>query len=492
MSFPSENKSARKDDTMASVDIQEVNSDNVLESQLRIKAEKALTRKLDLRVMPTLVLTFIVIIPHIDRTSITAARLQGLERDLHLTGIQYNTVVAILFVSYAPMQIPCNMVWHWPIRPSIYIGSCVVLWGIVSGLTGVTRNYIGIMFCRVFTGVPEAAFYPGAAYLLSRWYTRRQLAFRTAILACGLLISNAFGSFMGAGILGTMEGVRGLPAWRWLFIIEGSATVVVGLMTMILLPDYPHNTRWLSASELRLAQMRLAEETGEVDHDTSEDSAWVGLKMAMTDAKVLLFMMLSCMNAVGGSFLNFFPTLVAALGYSTTTTLLLAAYVTGERFFHLTSWSWIGILGYIIRISTTGVGPQYFSLFLLAVASSAFPLVLVWVSNTIPRPPAKRAAAIGLTNGFGNVGSIIGSFVWKAQWGPKYHQSMLIALGSSVLGIATALVMRQVLVRENRALDVHGLLVKGSNQERVEEFARLEGITIEEALVRKKGFRYLY
>jgi hypothetical protein len=70
------------------------------------------------------------------------------------------------------------------------------------------------MACRVFIGLPEAAFYPGAIYLLSRWYTKKvksapgkipplilslmpniqELAFRSAILYAGLLVSNAFGA----------------------------------------------------------------------------------------------------------------------------------------------------------------------------------------------------------------------------------------------------------------------------------------------------------
>jgi MFS family permease len=75
-------------------------------------------------------------------------------------------------------------------RPSWYIGGCVVLWGLTSALTGVrrtvlfgrspcinfvqiTQNFAGILACRVFIGLPEAAFYPGAIYLLSRWYTKK-------------------------------------------------------------------------------------------------------------------------------------------------------------------------------------------------------------------------------------------------------------------------------------------------------------------------------
>ena len=76
-----------------------------------------------------------------------------------------------------------------------------------------------------------------------------------------------------------------------------------------------------------------------------------------------------------------------------------------------------------------------------------FSLTLVWVSNAVPRPPTKRAAAIGIVNGFGNLGNLyvmdtmdhtrlidllysIGSYAWKAEWGPAYHQSMIIAIAA--------------------------------------------------------------
>lgn len=82
-----------------------------------------------------------------------------------------------------------------------------------------------------------------------------------------------------------------------------------------------------------------------------------------------------------------------------------------------------------------------------------FALTLVWVSNVVPRPPTKRAAAIGIVNGFGNLGNLyvisfysrfcndvenlmsillssIGSYAWKAAWGPEYHQSMEIGIAA--------------------------------------------------------------
>ncbi|KAG1794086.1 major facilitator superfamily domain-containing protein, partial [Suillus plorans] len=482
----------------------------LLTANARQAGERALVRKLDCRLMTTAVVIFIL--NYIDRVAITTARLQGLEQDLGLTTVQYETILAILYATYCPIQIPSNMVCLCAItglRPSIYIGACVVGWGLTSALTGVTTNFSGIMACRVCIGIPEAAFYPGVMYLLSRWYTRKELAARSAWFYCGSLISNAFGSFIAAGILARMQGVLGLAAWRWLFYIEGAITMSFGFLTMWLLPDFPHNTRWLNAAERRLSQVRLAEDAGEADKDSDDVTIYDGFWLAIKDPKTIIFMFMTCMQLLGLSFTNFFPTLTATLGFNTTITLLMAAPPwiftsvccvlsawhadrSGERFFHIAGWWWVVIVGYIISLCTMATGGRYFSLFLMTSGYCGFALTLTWVSNAIPRPPAKRAAAIGLVNGFGNLGNLIGSYVWSASWGPQYHQSMIIALCSLLLSSALGFLMRWILIKENKNMDMEKRLMEGPGRERIEEAARLEGITFEDAVKRRKGFRYLY
>ncbi|CAA7261868.1 unnamed protein product [Cyclocybe aegerita] len=474
----------------------------------RVLAERKLIRKLDMRLLPTIFLIYIM--NYIDRNGVTTARLKGMQEDLRINDVQYATVIAILFASYCPAQIPSNMILNKVSRPSFYIGGCTVLWGLTSALTGITHNFAGILACRVFIGLPEAAFYPGAVYLLSRWYTKKELALRSAILYAGLLISNAFGALMAAGILANMEGKRGIRAWRWLFFIEGAITVVVGLGSMWALPDYPHNTRWMNTAELRLAQARLSEDAGEADKDNAEDSQWQGLILAVKDPKVLIFALMSTSQLLGLSFVNFFPTLTQTLGFNTTVTLLLAAPPwilssvicclnawhadkAGERFFHIAGWWWGVILGFVIALSTMSTAGRYVSLFLMAFGYVGFAMTLVWVSNAVPRPPAKRAAAIGFVNGCGNLGNLMGSYTWKSAWGPKYHQSMGISFGALVISTILSFIIRQMLVHENRKLDAdEKAAMEGVNRTRVEEAARLEGITFEEAMERRKGYRYLY
>ena len=100
----------------------------------------------------------------------------------------------------------------------------------------------------------EAAFFPGSLFLLSKWYKRSELGQRTALLSCGSLISNAFGSLIASGILDGMDGKLGRAAWRyivrryfdlngarlfnllhhrWLFYIEGALTISVCLALLI-------------------------------------------------------------------------------------------------------------------------------------------------------------------------------------------------------------------------------------------------------------------
>lgn len=270
------------------------------------------------------------------------------------------------------------------------------------------------------------------------------------------------------------------------------------------------NTRWLSATERRLAQARLAEDAGEADQDREGESMWTGLKLACKDIKVAIFSIMTASQLLGLSFVNFFPTLTATLGFNTTISLLLAAPPwifasivccsnafhadrSGERFLHITVPWWGVMVGYIIGVSTFSVGGRYVAMFLMASGYAGFALTLVWVSNAIPRPPTKRAVAMGIVNGFGNIGNLVGSFAWKAQWGPAYHQSMFIGIAALAFSSSLAFVLRRMLKYENAKLDRDELgALKGANRQRIEEFARLEGITIEEAMERKRGFRNLY
>lgn len=199
-----------------------VGMSSLADPEHRARVEKTLKRKLDSRCA---LFVLIYIMNYLDRNNIAAARLKGLQDDLKLNNNEYSTCLSILYVGYILMQIPSNMIINRIQRPSLYISAVMVVWGLVSTLSGVVTNFTGMVLIRFFLGFIEAAFLPGALLILSKWYTRRELTTRNAILFCGNLISNAFSALIGAGVLSNMQGVLGHAAWRWLFWSKSIATL---------------------------------------------------------------------------------------------------------------------------------------------------------------------------------------------------------------------------------------------------------------------------
>ncbi|KAJ5682962.1 hypothetical protein N7462_006127 [Penicillium macrosclerotiorum] len=441
-----------------------------LSPEEREKAEKALVRKIDIRLLPMIIIMYIL--NYLDRNNIAAARLAGLEDDLGLVGNQYLTCVSILFVGYLLMQIPSNLLLNKFGKPAIYLPTAMMLWGVISTLTACAQNYAGLVVIRFFLGFVEAAYFPGCLYFLSAWYTRKELGFRTAALYSGSLLSGAFSGLIAAGITGNMDHKRGLRAWRWLFIIEGAITIVVAFIAIFILPNFPRTTSWLSEEEKQLAAWRLEEDIGEDDWVDSEQQSFLhGAKLAFTDIKTWVLMLMILCIVSSASVTNFFPTVVETLKYDSITTLLLTAppYClavicafanawhsdrTGERYFHITLPLYISVAAFIIAAATTSTAPRYVSMMLMVPSFySGYVVALGWISSTLPRPASKRAAALAAINCVSNCSSIYASYMYPDSDAPRFVPAMAVNCATAFIAIISATVLRFILVRLNKKLD---------------------------------------
>lgn len=262
----------------------------------RAVLERKLLRQVDLRLLPLCVLMYIL--NYLDRNNLAAARFAGtpsLEQALNMDpdGSQFPTAVSILFVGYILMQIPSNLFLNKIGKPALYLPTVMVAWGIISAATGAVQSYGGLLAIRFILGFVEAAYFPGVLFFLSSWYTRKELAFRTALLYSGSLISGAFSGLIAAGITNGLDGARGITAWRWLFIIEGAITVAIALMAFFILPNFPRTTTWLTEQERQLAVWRLQEDVGVDDWVSSEKQTfWQGFVQAFKDGKTYVLMLL--------------------------------------------------------------------------------------------------------------------------------------------------------------------------------------------------------
>ena len=349
-------------------------------------------------------------------------------------------------------------------------------------------------------------------FYLSKWYTKSELNFRMSIFYSGSLISGAFGNLIAAGILSGLNGARGMAAWQWLYIIEGSITVCVGIVVCIVLPDFPDTWSALSPEMKHVANRRLAIDAAEADvDDAGFMSQGVGIKAAFADPKMYI-LAISYHGITGASgFQNFFPTITATLGYNHIVSLLLVAppyvFMVFYSYFHSIMSDKVGnhfwfyvypipitIIGFIVFMTTHHFGSQYFSFFLMIFVFAQNGTQYAWISNAIPRPPAKRAAALAFINSFGNAASIWTPYTYYDGQGKNYPVALGVCIALQVMALIAAVVLRFYLVKQNKMLarlEDEDVQLTDSEMRKLQKTADFEGIDIAAARRLQKGYRYM-
>lgn len=426
---------------------------------------KKIIRKIDLLVLPTIGILYIL--NYIDRQNLASAKLQGIMEDLNMNTEQFATAVSILFVGYLPFQIPSNLLITKIARPGMYICCAVAIWGAISASTAAVKSYGQLLAVRAILGAAEAVFFPGAIYYLSAWYTKMELGKRIAGLYIAQQVGNAFGGLFAAAIL-QLDGIHNIAGWQWLFIIEGSATVGIGVICSCIMPEFPHNSRILSQTERDLAVWRIESEAGAAE-GTENESVLKGFGKALSDPKLLLLIFSNMLSQTQGSIANYFPTLVASLNFNNTISLLLTAppyILAGAVYYGIMFYSdrkntvypiilicvAISVAMYIVPMSTLNVGARYFSMVILPFASVGPQLLLYKTINLhLARPVSKRAAASALVNAIGGTSNIWASYLYYAP--PHFYAAFGTLMGSGLALAATVTVYRWLVLRENRRLD---------------------------------------
>ena len=126
---------------------------------------------------------------------------------------------------------PCRS--QSPIHPSV----ALILFGLFSMLFTVSE-YAGVMVLRVLLGLAEA-FVNNAFIYVSLWYKPNELALRTAAIYSMTPVAGAVSGLLAYAVGSDLKNAHGIATWKWLFIIEGSATMGFGFIVLFLLPGLP-------------------------------------------------------------------------------------------------------------------------------------------------------------------------------------------------------------------------------------------------------------
>ncbi|KAK7952944.1 hypothetical protein PG988_013638 [Apiospora saccharicola] len=383
-------------------------------------------------------------------SALAASKVYGITDDLHMSEQEFATAISILFGetklftssgrlgTVLTCWIPSNLIITKVSRPGLSskdICSASIIWGCVSAATAAVQSYQALLAVRVFLGVTEAVFLPGAVYFLSAWYTKSELGKRLAGLFISQLVGSTVGGFVAAACL-SLDGRHGIAGWRWLFLVEGVVTVGCGILFALVMPEYPHNARLLTSVERDYAVWRLEKEAGagEAHEDTTTRQ---GFYMALKEPKIWALVWCMFMSQAMGSSGNFFPSIVQTLGYGKNQTLLLTAPPYLFAILVIVGASWAsdrynsiysmivaslgtGVLAYLIPLATLNTAARYFAMMLMPLATT-LPQIMMHktLSLHMARPYTKRSAGTAMINSLGGLSNIWASYLWYAP--PQYY-----------------------------------------------------------------------
>src|SRR6266850_2964937 len=201
-------------------------------------------RRIMRRILPYLF--FIYIIAFLDRVNVGYAALE-MSKDLGFSAEVYGFGAGIFFIGYFLLEIPGSLiVEHWSARK--WIARIMVTWGLLAIGMGFIKTPMQFYVVRFFLGAAEAGFFPGIIVYLSHWFRYADRAKAVALFMAAIPVSNILGSPISGLILDNVRWA-GLAGWQWVFILEGIPAVLLGVVTIFYLTDWPRDAHWLPKEE---------------------------------------------------------------------------------------------------------------------------------------------------------------------------------------------------------------------------------------------------
>ncbi|KAL4952173.1 putative MFS transporter [Aspergillus filifer] len=437
--------------------------DEGLSAEERAKIDRRLLWKLDLKLVPWLSLLYLI--SFLDRTNIGNAKLVDLQEDLRMSDGQYNAALTIFFVSYSVFE-PLTNVLLKRLRPSVFIPIIMVLWGICMMCMGFVHNWAGLMAVRWFLGLTEAGLFPGVGYFLSCWYKRAEFGVRMAIFFSAAALAGSFGGLLAAAIA-LMDGVGGKEGWAWIFILEGLATIVIGVLSFWMVYDFPDEAKFLSPDNRKRVLRRLAEDQqASAEHEQFKMAYfWSSLRDWKTYTGMMIYMGADgCLYA----FSLFVPTIINELGYTSIHAQLLSvppyaaaailtvavgfiADRTRQRGICNMLVSLLGITGFAMLLGAKTPGAKYAGTFLGAMGIyPAISNTISWTSNNV-EGVYKRGVTLGFVIGWGNLNGIVSSNIYRGADKPDYYPGHGTVLAYLVLFQFGGSVIQYFLLRRENA-----------------------------------------
>ncbi|KAI7860904.1 major facilitator superfamily domain-containing protein [Circinella umbellata] len=422
------------------------------------EADQKLARKITMATIP--LLSIIQILQFIDKFILNYSAVLGLLEDTKMTSKEFGFSGSFFFIGQIITQLP-NQYFLQRFPVSKYFGFMSICWGISVGCTASASNFPQIAALRFLVGFFEGCSLSAVYLIISMFYRRNEQVFWITIMMVFNFVGMAC-SGLFSYLIGHMDGIANLHAWKWLMIIFGGLTSLWGIIVFIFLPDTP-KSRWfrLTEQEKDLMDSRIRE-NGTVKKNQMN---FAHIKEAIKDIRYYCYsIMCFFLTIPAACSTQFSSQLIKSMGFSnlqsvlmnvpiavTTIMILFISLYIVQRFnqiyYTMVLLTWITMLG-ILLLCVLPIGPiQLIGIFLSSPAPAAVILEASYINNVIGY--TKRIFYLGTLSATYSAGHIIGPIMMGHSSPPHYYSGLISFI--VILGIASLfmLIIRRINKREN-------------------------------------------
>ena len=376
-------------------------------------------RRVDRRLMPFIFLLYVV--SYLDRVNVGSAGLQ-MTKELGFSDSVFGLGSGLFFIGYVLLEIPGAVLAEvWSARK--WIGRILLTWGVLASATGLIHTSGQFYTLRFFLGVAEAGFVPGILVYLSHWYRAEDRGKAVSLFFAGIPASQVLGGPLAAVLLRLHW--MGWSGWRWLLLLEGLPAIALGVIALLYLAEHPREAKWLKPEEREWLTAELARER-------ASKSERITVWKAMSDPRVWLLgasLFFGLNSATGVSF--WLPQIVQRMSAFDVSKVSLIASIpslcslplmllagwhsdrTGERIWHAAIPRLLSAAALALSFASIADRNVPVTLALLSMAAAGFYCAHAgfWPLPNVFWGRAAAAAALGLINSCGNLGSSLGPYV---------------------------------------------------------------------------------
>ncbi|KAI0803491.1 major facilitator superfamily domain-containing protein [Xylaria sp. FL0064] len=413
--------------------------------------------RIDAHVLPLLFVTYMF--NFMDKTILSSAAVFGLRDDNGLVGNQYSWVSSAFYFGYLVATYPATLlVARLPVAR--YLGANTLFWGAVVGLTAASRSFGALFVLRFLLGVAEASVSPALVFITSTWYTRDEIPARTGVWFAGNSVGGIVSSLLAYGLGHVRDHVG---PWRWMFVVLGLATFLLGAVLLVFLPSSIASARFLNPEERKWAADRVV--VAGLGSTAKTRWQWCQMRECLVDPKtwIIWSLALLCQIPNGGT-QNFANIVITSFGFSSLQSTLINIPYSILSIASIAGTGWIAgrfrsmncilialvvlppIVGSALISHRAAIphGVSLFGYFLLSTGPATLPLLLSLVQSNF-RGVTKKMTMTALLFIAYCAGNIAGPQLFIAAEAPTFDTAFRAILVCYSLVVGFSLLLRAYL-----------------------------------------------